>query len=323
MLQFTGLHHVSAITKSAQQNLDFYTNVLGFRLVKKTVNQDSPSMYHLFYADGEGSPGTEMTFFEIPVVGQTHEGTNSISTTSFRVPTDEALHFWKERFEQFDVAHEDITERAGRQTLRFRDSEKQRLMLVSDEHDEGVAGGIPWKVADIPESFAIYGLGPSYFTVANAKATDALLTTVLHFREAGTYEADGTSYKVYETGEGGSGAEIHVEHREDLPVERAGRGSVHHIALRVSTEEDIYAWIERLEQFGVRNSGFVDRFYFKSIYMQDPNGLTIEIASDGPGFAIDEPEDTLGEALSLPPFLENDRAVIEANLKPLHTKRGE
>lgn len=317
MLPFTGLHHVSAITRDAKRNVAWYTNVLGLRLVKKTVNQDAPSMYHLFYADGEGTPGTEMTFFEIPLVGRTRRGTNSLSTTSFRVPTDASLDFWSARFTSLGVTHEPVTKRAGRATLRFEDEEGQRLMLVSDEGERGVSGGVPHDVPDIPLRHAIYGLGPSYMTVANVKATDALLTNVLHFRQKETYEADDTTYTVYETGEGGAGAEIHVEHRNDLPIERPGRGSVHHIALRVSNEDELNEWIDHLDAWGVRNSGYVDRFYFRSIYLKDPNGLTIEIATDGPGFAVDEPADALGESLALPPFLEKDRDAIEANLRPL------
>lgn len=319
-MEFKGIHHVSAITANAKENLHFYTEVLGFRLVKKTVNQDDTSMYHLFYGDGKGNPGTELTFFEIPMAGQTVEGNNSISATSLRVPNDQALTYWKNRFMEFEVAHEEVKERANRLTLAFTDQEGQRLILVSDERDTGVPGGISWERSPIPKEYAIVGLGPSQLTVANRADTVDLLTRVLKFREKGQFASSiqgQPAIEVYETGEGGSGAEIHLEHRTDIQTERPGRGSVHHIALRVADEDELYAWIEEFEKIGLRNTGFIDRFYFRSVYLKDPNGITIELATDGPGFDTDEELAHLGESLALPPFLESRREEIEARLNPL------
>lgn len=319
-MTFKGIHHVSAITADAQGNLNFYREVLGLRLVKKTVNQDQPSMYHLFYGDEKGNPGTELTFFEIPLAGRTHRGNNSISLTSLRVPNDAALDYWMNRFDEKGVAHEDIKERAGRLTLGFTDFEDQRLMLVSDESDKGVAGGVSWSESPVPSEVGIVGLGPSQLTTGNIAASTKFMVDVLGFREKGSYESDVENQPdilVFETGLGGSGAEIHLEERLDLPPERSGRGSVHHIALRVEDERELYEWIENLNALGVGNSGFVDRFYFRSVYLTDPNGITLEIATDGPGFATDEALESLGENLSLPPFLEDRREIIEKQLVPI------
>ncbi|KZO00508.1 ring-cleaving dioxygenase [Bacillus badius] len=324
-MEFKGLHHVSALTARAPHNYEFYTNILGMRLVKKTVNQDDPSMYHLFYGDEKGNPGTEVTFFEIPMLAQNHEGTNSISAISFRVQNDQALAYWKQRFEELEIEHEEIAERAGRATLAFRDFEGQRLMLVSDEKNEGVEGGIPWGKGPVPAEYGILGLGPVKLTVRYAEATAGVLTDVLGFRKKGQYPsavAGQPDILVFETGEGGTGAEIHVEERADLPPERPGRGSVHHVALRVDNEEQLREWIERINEAAFPNSGLIDRFYFRSLYFREPNGILFEIATDGPGFDADEDIHHLGESLALPPFLESRREQIEAKLKPLDTKLG-
>jgi len=174
-MNVTGIHHVSAITAKAEENYDFFTRVLGMRLVKKTVNQDSTSSYHLFYADAVGSAGTDMTYFDIPMAGRTHPGVSSISNTAFRVPTTESLHYWKDRFVELKVKHEEIQTRANRDTLYFEDNEGSRLMLVADNGEQGVAPGIPWTGAGIPKEHAIVGLGPVTLTVRYADRTiDAL-----------------------------------------------------------------------------------------------------------------------------------------------------
>lgn len=321
-MKFKGIHHVSALTAAASRNFEFYTKVLGMRLVKKTVNQDDVSVYHLFYGDEKGNPGTELTFFEIPMAGRTREGNNSISATSLRVPSDRALEYWTRRLDEHGVEREEIKERAGRLTLLFRDFEGQRIILVSDEHNEGVPGGIPWEKGPVPAEYAIIGLGPVQLTVPNPVQTVKVLTELMGFRYKGQYAspvAGQPDILVFETGEGGTGAEVHVEERTDLPQERLGRGGVHHVAFRVEDEEELRAWIGRIGDVGFSNSGFVDRFYFRSLYFREPNGILFEVATDGPGFDTDEHIDHLGESLALPPFLEPKREQIEANLKPLHT----
>lgn len=320
-MELKGIHHVSALTADASKNLEFYTKTLGMRLVKKTVNQDDTSVYHLFYGDEKGNPGTELTFFEIPMAARNHNGSNSISAISLRVADDKALGYWKERFEQLDVEHEEIKDRAGRKTLGFQDFEGQRLIFVSDERNNGVEGGVPWEQGIIPREHGILGLGPIRLTVSEAEPTIRILIELLGFREKGSYispENNQPDILVFETGEGGTGAEVHVEERSDLPRERLGRGGVHHVAFRVDNEEELRKWIGRIREARMPNSGFVDRYYFRSLYFREPNGILFELATDGPGFDTDERLDHLGESLALPPFLEDQREKIEAKLKPLN-----
>jgi glyoxalase family protein len=319
-----GQHHVSAITANAKDNYEFYTKILGLRLVKKSVNQDDTSVYHLFYADERGNPGTDLTFFEIPHAGQTRYGTNSISLTSLRVPDDESLQYWKERLEQFKVEHDEIAQEAGRSVLPFRDFEGQRLKLVSDEHNHGVAGGKPWDKSPVTVKHGIIGLGPVTLTVSQADSTVKVLKDVLGYRELESYLSSGTEQaqvRVFETGEGGTGGEIHLIEQGAIPSERQGRGSVHHVAFRVDNEEELRGWIERLNQYGLRNSGFVERYYFRSLYFREPSGILFELATDGPGFEGDESFENLGERLALPPYFEDQREAIEAKLEPLDTKQ--
>lgn len=323
-MKLTGIHHVSALTANAVKNFDFYTDTMGMRLVKKTVNQDDTSSYHLFYGDEIGNPGTELTFFDLPHAGQTRPGVSSISTISLRVSDREALQYWRDRFSERGVEHDDILSRAGRDTLAFRDFEGQRLILVPEDDPEN-ADSTPWEKSPVPSPYAIRGLGPVTLTVSDAEPTARVLTEVLGFRLVGQYPSTISSQpdiRVYATGAGGPGAEVHVEERSGLPPERLGRGGVHHVAFRVPNVEEYQQWLQRLEEAGFQTSGPVDRFYFRSIYFREPNGILFELATDGPGFATDEDPEHLGEKLALPPFLEPHRTAIEARLKPLDTKRS-
>ncbi|MEH6995209.1 ring-cleaving dioxygenase [Neobacillus drentensis] len=320
-MKLLGLHHVSILTGKAEKNYEFYTKILGMRLVKKTVNQDNTESYHLFYADGEGTPGTEVTFFDIPHLGQTYRGTSDISTVSLRVRNSDSLLFWKERFNQFGVEHDEVQKRANRDTLAFRDFEGTRLILVADNGEKGVRAGVPWQRDDIPLEHAIVGLGPVTLTVAIAEPTIGVLTEVMGFRFVDSYpslEGDHPDILVYATGEGGSGAEVHIETRPDLPRARLGRGGVHHVAFRVPNEEEYNQWAERLQEHRMPNSGKVERYYFKALYFREPNGILFELSTDTPGFATDEPMETMGEKLSLPSFLEPNRKEIEEKLRPLN-----
>lgn len=317
MNSIKGIHHVSALTADAKRNLEFYTSILGMRLVKKTVNQDAPSMYHLFYADEKGNPGTDFTFFEIPNAAKTHEGSQSISQTALRVPDDQSIFFWERRLKDFGVSIEAPREKIHRLTLDFKDFEGQRLQLISDENNKGVKPGTPWKHPDIDEKFAIRGLGPVRLSVRKPEKSFRVLTEVLGFRQENSFIDQGTEYAVFSTGEGGSGAEVHVI-KDESPMEKAGRGSVHHVAFRVENKEELQQWAEMVQKQGFANSGVVERFYFQSLYFREPNGILYEIATDGPGFESDESFETLGESLALPPFLEEKRSEIEAALKPLH-----
>ena len=314
-LQFSGLHHVSALSADIAKNHDFYIRVLGLRLVKKTVNQDSPSMYHLFYADGAGSAGSDMTFFDFPRAAREHRGNDSISLTTFRVTGRAALEFWAERLAQFGVQHSGIHTVDGTERLDFEDVDGTRLALI----DDGGQGprGVPNPKTDLPAEMQLQGLGYSGFTVANLAPTSEFLERGLNMREVRHYLAGGFTTHVFEMGEGGPSAELHVTERGDLPKHRAGAGGVHHVALRMKDEAELALWLAHLEAQGYGNSGHIDRHFFHSVYIREPNGLVIELATDGPGFATDEMPDALGERLSLPPFLEPRRATIEAHIRPL------
>jgi len=314
-MQLHGIHHLTAVTADARGNHDFYTRVLGMRLVKKTVNQDDVSAYHLFYADGAASPGTDLTFFDWPVERE-RRGTRSIVRTALRVAGQAALDDWAARLDVAGVTHGPVREVDGRRQLDFEDPEGQRLALV----DDGGAGpSQPWARSTVPEAVQIRGLGPITISVPDLAPSNLFLTEVMAMRPARTYpapEAPGVAVHVYEMGEGGPAAELHVRVEPDLQPARPGAGSVHHVAFRVRDDEYAY-WVERLQRLRIPSSGPVDRFYFRSLYTREPNGILYEIATDGPGFAMDEPMETLGERLALPPFLEPRRAAIERDLKPL------
>jgi glyoxalase family protein len=311
--QLTGIHHLTAVTADAPRNVEFYTRSLGLRLVKKTVNQDDTSAYHLFYADALGSPGTDITFFDWPAPPETR-GTGSIVQTAFRVAGEDSLRWWDERLSELGVKHSDITERDGRLTIDFDDWEGQRLCFV----DDGGAGPAhPWDRSPVPPEHQIRGLGPITISVPAIEATDTVLTEVMGLRRVRDHGDAARPVYVYEMGDGGPAAELHVAVEPDLLPARMGAGGVHHVAFRTPDEETYQAWIERLRTMRVASSGPVDRFYFRSLYFREPNGILFEIATDGPGFASDEPAESLGEKLALPPFLEPRRAEIEAKLKPL------
>ena len=312
-MQLTGIHHLTAVTADASGNHDFFTRVLGLRLVKKTVNQDDVSAYHLFYADGEANPGTDITFFDWPVERE-RRGTHSINRTGLRVAGQKALEYWVARFAEEGVANSGIVLRDGRSTIDFEDPEGQRLSLVDDG---GAGSSTPWDASTVPAEFQIRGLGPITMSVPDASRTELVVKEVLGMRKAREYEGiDGAQTLVFEMGDGGPAAELHVAVEPNLSAARPGAGSVHHVAFRIP-DGDYDAWTQRLAHLRLPQSGPVDRFYFKSLYFREPNGILFEIATDGPGFATDEPMETLGESLSLPPFLEGRRAEIEAGLKPL------
>jgi glyoxalase family protein len=314
-MQLTGIHHLTAISAKPRQNLAFYTGLLGMRLVKKTVNQDDVSAYHLFYADGNANPGTDLTFFDFPAAPE-RRGSNSISATSLRVAGEKSLRYWRDRLKKAGGHTGDVREVDGRLTLPFEDGEGQRLMLV----DDGGAGpASPWEKSPVPVEHQIRGLGPIVLNVQDLARTEEVLARVMNMRPARDYPAPdaNTQIHVFAMGEGGPAAELHVIESGDLPMARQGAGGVHHVAFRTPDAEQYHAWARRLNELGVRNSGEIDRFYFRSLYFREPNGILFEIATDGPGFATDEPMDQLGERLALPPFLEPRRAAIEAGLKPL------
>ncbi len=312
-MQLTGIHHLTAVSADAPGNVAFYTGTLGMRLVKKTVNQDDVSAYHLFYADGKASPGSDLTFFDWRVPRE-QRGAHSITRTGLRVNGEKSLRWWKERLDKAGVRAGDIVTRDGRLTLDFEDHEGQRLALT-DDGSKGPANS--WDKSPVPAEHQIRGLGPIVMTVPDLRRTDIMLTAVTNMRHAREYKNGETPVHVYEMGEGGPAAELHVAVDASLPVAVQGAGAVHHVAFRTPDDTQYDAWAERLNELRVPNSGKIDRFYFRSLYFREPNGVLFEIATDGPGFAADEPADKLGETLALPPFLEPRRKEIEAGLKPL------
>ena len=314
-MQLPGLHHVTAVSASIRQNHTFYTKTIGMRLVKRSVNQDDVTAYHLFYADAKGTPGTDLTFFDWPVQPE-RRGTRSIVRITLRVAGHDTLEWWARHLRDSNVKVGDVRERDGRATLDFEDFEGQRLSLVDDS---GVGDSFPWDRSPIAAEYQVRGLGPIVLSVPSLQETQTILERVMNMRAVREYphpENARHTVHVFEMGEGGPHAEVHVAVQPDLRPASSGAGGVHHVAFR-TPDAEYEEWAERLNTLGVRNSGKVDRYWFRSLYFREPNGILFEIASDGPGFGVDENEMTLGEKIVLAPFLEPQRAQIVANLKPI------
>ncbi|HET9039695.1 MAG TPA: ring-cleaving dioxygenase [Gemmatimonadales bacterium] len=316
-MDLTGIHHLTAVSADIRGNYRFYTGTLGMRLVKRSVNQDDVSAYHLFYADAVGSPGTDLTFFDWKMPRE-RRGTRSLVRTCLRVTGRASLEWWAARLGSMGVETGTVLERDGRLTLDFEDPEGQRLALV----DDGGQGGPsrPWDRSPVPAEHQIRGLGPTVMSVPSLRGTVQVLTQVMNLRPVRRYPfGDNAAHtvQVFEMGQGGPHAELHVAEQPDQAPARLGAGGVHHVAFRTPTEAEYHGWRDRLDTLGVPNSGEVDRFYFRSLYFREPSGVLFEIATDGPGFAVDEDPATLGEKIVLAPFLEPQREKIVRNLKPI------
>jgi len=305
-----GIHHVTAIAGPAQRNLDFYAGTLGLRLVKRTVNFDDPGTYHLYYGDETGQPGSVLTFFPWAHAASGRLGVGETEETMFRVP-ESAIGFWTHRFIEKGVDHEAPTKRFGESVLTFKDPDGMRFSLVGVP---GLEGEASWTHPNIPAESAIRGFHGVRLLLGEAGPTGAILSDVFGFAEA---ERDGASVRFIAPGEGmGRIVDIH-EAGQFLPV-RMGAGSVHHIAFRAADDEAQASMVERLaERHGIRTTEQKDRNYFRSVYFREPGGVLFEIATDEPGFAVDEPKDALGGSLKLPPELEPHRARIEQALPEL------
>lgn len=316
MKPLLGIHHITAIASDAAQIYPFFVEILGLRLAKKTVNQDDVQAYHLFFTDELGSPGTDMTFFDFPGINPAKHGTNEISHSGFRVLSDAALEYWVKRFDHFNVKHADIQTLLGKKVIFFEDADSQQYFLISDEGDKGVAPGTPWQNSSVPTEYSIVGLGPVIFTLSESSRMEPILTQVLKMRLS---QSDG-AFTLYEMGPGGNGGSVIVKVDPTLPPSHQGYGAVHHVAFRIEDRTHLDAWIERLNTVGARHSGFVDRFYFKSLYSRMHPGILFEFATEGPGF-VDEDEavEHLGETLALPPAFKSQRQRIEAIVRPLDT----
>jgi len=314
-----GIHHVTAITSSAEKIYEFFTYTLGMRLVKKTINQDDINTYHLFFADDKGGPGTDMTFFDFPGSSKKFKGTNEISKTSFRVPSDQALLYWLKRFDKYKVKHSPITDMFGKKIIEFVDFDDQEYFLISDENNTGVKSGTPWQNGPVPIEYAISGLGPIVLTVNELEVIEFAIIDVMKFRKV---SEEGNKF-LYEVGEGGNGASVIVNLDTYSEVAFQGYGAVHHVAFRVSDETMLADWMKRLLEYRIPNSGLVNRFWFKSLYSRIYPSILFEFATDGPGFIDDEENyELLGETLSIPPRFRNMRDQIEKLVRPINTIRS-
>ncbi|MEP6977522.1 MAG: ring-cleaving dioxygenase [Thermoleophilia bacterium] len=303
-MRLNGIHHITGITGDAPRNLDFYARALGLRLVKKTVNQDDPTVYHLFYADEKGSAGSDITFFEYPGAGPGRAGAGMVHTVVFRVASEEALDFWAER-----LGAEDVEVERREDTLRFADPEGLALELqVVDTSDEPLVAEHP----EIPREHALQG-----FHAVRAYARDPEQSRQFLEGPMG-FEPDGeAAWEVRGETRGG------LYSYDEPPAEtgRPGGGTIHHVAFATKQEEHD-AWQQRIAESGAHPTPVIDRFYFKSIYFREPSGVLFELATMGPGFATDEDPEHLGERLSLPPNFEHLRAEVEPLLTPLPDPRA-
>jgi glyoxalase family protein len=305
-VQLEGIHHITAITADAQDNIDFYAGVLGLRLVKKTVNQDDPSVYHLFFADEKGSAGADLTFFEFPGAPRGRAGDGMVHEIAWRVASTEALDFWEQR-----LSSRDIETKRGESTLVFRDPEGlQHVLRVSSVDDEALIADHP----EVPAEVALRGFDGVRAFSSRPEASVGLL------RELGFEPAEDrfTEHAWEARGESRGGTIAY----DPPPQERGlqGAGTVHHVAWG-STPEEHTEWRQRAMAGGAHPTPVIDRFYFKSIYFREPSGVLFEVATLGPGFTVDEPLESLGEKLSLPPDYEHLRERVEANLKPVRSPR--
>ncbi|WP_019806887.1 ring-cleaving dioxygenase [Saccharomonospora halophila] len=298
----SGLHHVTAIGGDPQRNADFYLRTLGLRLVKTTVNFDDPGTYHLYYGDESGRPGSLLTFFPWRDAPRGRVGTGQATTTAFSVP-EHSIGWWKQRLADADVPTSRVVNRDDEDTLHFRDPDGLQLALVA--HPQGDPRD-PWDTPLVPGEHAVRGLHSVTLSVTREDATAGMLTEGLGLRFAAE---DGNRFR-FTAGDGGPGATVDVLVTPDAPRGLVANGTVHHVAWRAPDEQTQAAWREELTDRGIEVTSIMDRQYFRSIYFREPGGTLLEIATDQPGFTIDEPLLELGQALKLPPWLEPDRERI-------------
>lgn len=304
-----GIHHVTAIAGDARENLDFYTGVLGMRLVKRSVNQDAPETYHLFYADGEGRPGTDLTFFPWPEMGPAVKGAGLAVEVGFSVATG-SLGYWAERLAAAGVALGSPERRFGDAALTFQDPHGLELALTETAAPLDTA---PWRGSPVPERHQLRGFHAVRLRERDLATTARFLTRGLGLVAAG--EEDG--WHRFAAAGGGAGRLVEVR---EVPGGRRGAwgtGGIHHVAFRVDDDAEQLALRRRVAAAGASPTAVIDRFWFRSVYFREPGGVLFELATEGPGFTVDESSETLGERLILPPWLEPERARIEAALPPL------
>jgi glyoxalase family protein len=304
-VKLEGIHHITAITSNAQANVDFYAGVLGLRLVKKTVNQDNPSVYHLFFADEKGSAGSDLTFFEFPGVPPGRAGAGDVHRIVWRVESPQALDFWEGR-----LGANGSEPTRGDDSLRFSDPEGlEHELLVAEVADEPLVADHP----EVPVELALRGFHAVHAYSGAPQASRALLEAL----EFEPLDEGGASWEA--RGERRGGLYVYDEPPDVRSLQ--GAGSVHHVAW-ASTMDEHEQWRERAIAAGARPTPVIDRFYFRSIYFREPSGVLFEIATLGPGFTVDEPLEHLGEKLSLPPDFEHLRPEVEPNLRPVTNPRA-
>lgn len=306
-----GLHHITAIAGPAQENFDFYAGILGMRLVKRSVNQDDPGTYHLFYADAEGHPGTDLTFFPWAQLAPSRPGTGLSSEVSLTIAPG-SLDYWSERLARFNVRTSDRETRFGLSVLPLQDPHGLRLALV-ETPDASRRSFTPWPESSVEPEHQIRGLESARMVERSLASTADFLTGALGLKHVGT---EGPWHR-YATGGGTSGAYVEVAESPSESRGAWGTGSVHHIAWRVADDAHEQAVRTAAETHGAQPTPVIDRFWFKSVYFREPGGVLFELATDGPGFAVDEEAARLGETLVLPPWLEKNRVEIEKLLPPL------
>ena len=309
MAAIPGLHHVTAIAGDPQANADFYVAALGLRLVKRTVNFDDPTTYHLYYGDEAGHPGTILTFFPWPGAPRGRRGTGQTTATAFAVPSG-SLEWWMEHFAARGVEFAAVQERFGERVLSLEDPDGVAIELVEQA---GAQRGTFWTDGPIPGPQAIRGFHSVTLTEEGYERTAALLADVMGFKQAG----DEQNRFRYTSGSEAPGSIVDVVCAPGLPAGRVAVGTVHHVAFRSASDDDQRAWRSRVAAAGMNVTPVLDRQYFRSIYFREPGGVLFEIATDPPGFTIDEPPDALGTTLKLPPWLEVRRAYIEDRLPRL------
>ena len=304
-----GLHHVTVMAGPAQENLDFYTRVLGMRLVKRSINQDVPDTYHLFYADGAGTPGTDLTFFPWPNMRPASRGVGQIVEVPFAVP-EGSLSYWQERLEEHDVAHDPVETRFDERALPFQDPHGLHLAIVETND---VRDFVPWEPGPVPVRHQLRNMHAVRLWERQLEPTETLLTRIMGFEKMDTDDG----WHRYGDPEGASGSLVDVKVLPDQGPGRRGTGGVHHAAWLMKDEDEQTALRQRIEQVGLRPSPPIDRFWFTSVYFNEPGGVLFELATEGPGFTRDEELEHLGEQLILPPWMEGKRREIEAALPPL------
>jgi glyoxalase family protein len=305
-----GIHHLTAIAGDPQRNVDFYAGTLGLRFVKKTVNFDDPFTYHLYYGDGSGGPGSLLTFFPWPAGRTGRQGVGQVNVVSLAI-LPASLGWWVERLLTHGIAHEAPATKFGRRVLAFRDPDGMPLELVADPAAESRAG---WTGGPVPADHIVRGMHGVTLWVGSAAATAALLTETLGFRAAG----EEAGVQRFVSGDGGPGTVVDVRAAEGFWAGTMGAGVIHHVAFRAANDDAQDELRQAVQQAGIATTPRIDRTYFHSVYFHEPGGVLFEIATDGPGFAIDEPADRLGSALKLPAQYESARAQIEAQLLPIH-----